>query len=69
MLVSLTMTELFRICGNLAHTYFAANQMANIVLVVLLGYVGFLVPYEYMHGWVCSAFRFFINYYLFIFLY
>lgn len=52
LLIGLTMTELFRICGNLASSYFAANQMANVVLVILVGYTGFLIPYNDMHGWV-----------------
>lgn len=52
MLTTLTMVELFRICGNLSASYFAANQLSNIVLVVLLGYTGFLIPYNDMHPWV-----------------
>jgi ATP-binding cassette, subfamily G (WHITE), member 2, SNQ2 len=59
MMVTLTMVELFRICGNLASSYFAANQLSNVVLVVLLGYTGYLIPYAEMHGWVCAEIHLF----------
>lgn len=52
LLTSLTMTEFFRFCGNIASSYFAASQMANICLVLLLLYSGFLIPFTQMHPWV-----------------
>eukprot|EP00026_Physarum_polycephalum_P001183 Phypoly_transcript_01184.p1 GENE.Phypoly_transcript_01184~~Phypoly_transcript_01184.p1 ORF type:complete len:1199 (+),score=222.27 Phypoly_transcript_01184:155-3598(+) len=50
-LASLAMVEFFRFCGNIASSYFAASQMANICLVLLLLYSGFLIPYTQMHPW------------------
>jgi ABC-type multidrug transport system ATPase subunit/ABC-type multidrug transport system permease subunit len=50
-LVSVTMTEFFRFCGNITSSYFAASQLANICLVLLLLYSGFLIPFTQMHPW------------------
>eukprot|EP00026_Physarum_polycephalum_P000517 Phypoly_transcript_00518.p1 GENE.Phypoly_transcript_00518~~Phypoly_transcript_00518.p1 ORF type:complete len:1364 (+),score=213.76 Phypoly_transcript_00518:489-4580(+) len=50
-LSTLTMTEFFRLCGNLTSSYFAASQLANVCLVLLLLYTGFLVPNPQMHPW------------------
>lgn len=52
-LCSVAMIELFRICGNIASNYFAASQFANVSLIVLLVYNGFLIPARDMHPWVC----------------
>eukprot|EP00026_Physarum_polycephalum_P000540 Phypoly_transcript_00541.p1 GENE.Phypoly_transcript_00541~~Phypoly_transcript_00541.p1 ORF type:complete len:1444 (+),score=259.70 Phypoly_transcript_00541:181-4512(+) len=50
-LTSVTMVEFFRFCGNIASSYFAASQMSNIGLVLLLLYSGFLIPNTQMHPW------------------
>ncbi|KAI9012932.1 ABC-2 type transporter-domain-containing protein [Gaertneriomyces semiglobifer] len=50
-LTSLCMTDVFRLCGNLANTYFTATQTANFVKIIGLMYMGFMIPYEKMHPW------------------
>ncbi|KAJ3284582.1 hypothetical protein HK104_009867 [Borealophlyctis nickersoniae] len=49
---ALCMTDLFRLCGNLAATYFTASQVANFILMTFLLYMGFMIPYVKMHPWL-----------------
>ncbi|KAJ3034459.1 hypothetical protein HDV00_005010 [Rhizophlyctis rosea] len=48
---NLCMTDVFRLCGNLAGSYYTASQTANFTLIVFLLYMGYLIPYTKMHPW------------------
>ncbi|RKO88050.1 ABC-2 type transporter-domain-containing protein [Blyttiomyces helicus] len=51
-LTSLVMTDIFKICGVVGKSYVAASQTANLLLILLLCYTGFLIPYVKMHPWL-----------------
>jgi len=55
-LTSLCMTDMFRLCGNLASSYFTASQTANFILMVFLLYAGYMIPYTQMHPWLSWVF-------------
>ncbi|KAJ3022526.1 hypothetical protein HKX48_005943 [Thoreauomyces humboldtii] len=48
----LCMTEVFRLCGSVCKSYFAASQAANIILIASLAYNGFLIHVDKMHPWL-----------------
>ncbi|KAJ3158106.1 hypothetical protein HDU86_003058 [Geranomyces michiganensis] len=51
-LTALAMAEVFRLAGSICKSYFAASQVANILLIAGLSYNGFLIHYDKMHPWL-----------------
>eukprot|EP01132_Coremiostelium_polycephalum_P003856 gene3856-4807_t len=48
---TLATTNFFRVMGNLCPSLFIAQNIANVILIFMVTYVGYTIPYDKMHPW------------------
>ncbi|CAO3689827.1 unnamed protein product [Umbelopsis vinacea] len=51
-LATLCTTDLFRLLGNISPSIYVAFQLTGILLITLITYCGFSIPYNNMHPWL-----------------
>lgn len=51
MLSSACMTSFFRLLGNLTPSLFIAQQIQSVLLIAMIAYCGFIIPYPKMKPW------------------
>ncbi|KAI8577910.1 hypothetical protein K450DRAFT_266269 [Umbelopsis ramanniana AG] len=51
-LTTLCTTDLFRLLGNISPSIYVAFQLTGIILITLITYCGFSIPYKNMHPWL-----------------
>ncbi|KAK9762438.1 hypothetical protein K7432_011818, partial [Basidiobolus ranarum] len=51
-LTTLATTDLFRLLGNCSPSIYVAFQLTGVVLITLITYCGFSIPYNKMHPWL-----------------
>ncbi|KAI9007573.1 ABC-2 type transporter-domain-containing protein [Phycomyces nitens] len=50
--INMSMNGFFRIFGAITSSFFLASQLAGVMLVAIVGYVGYSIPYPKMHPWL-----------------
>ncbi|KAI8142003.1 ABC-2 type transporter-domain-containing protein [Fennellomyces sp. T-0311] len=50
--INMMMNGLFRLFGAITSDFFLANQIAGVVLISLVTYTGYVIPYNSMHPWL-----------------
>ncbi|KAI9319047.1 ABC-2 type transporter-domain-containing protein [Dichotomocladium elegans] len=50
--VNMMMNGLFRLFGALSPNYYIATQISGIILISLVTYTGYVIPYSSMHPWL-----------------
>eukprot|EP01132_Coremiostelium_polycephalum_P003857 gene3857-4808_t len=48
---TLALTNFFRVMGNLCPSLYIAQNTANVILIFMVTYTGYTIPYEKMHPW------------------
>ncbi|OZJ03620.1 hypothetical protein BZG36_03735 [Bifiguratus adelaidae] len=51
-LATLCTTDLFRLLGNISPSIYVAFQLTGVILITLITYCGFSIPYKNMHPWL-----------------
>ncbi|KAI8338366.1 ABC-2 type transporter-domain-containing protein [Chlamydoabsidia padenii] len=50
--INMTMNGFFRFFGAITSSFFVATQVAGILLVALVAYTGYTIPFQKMHPWL-----------------
>ncbi|KAL0081666.1 ABC-2 type transporter-domain-containing protein [Phycomyces blakesleeanus] len=50
--INMSMNGLFRLFGALTSSFFVATQVSSVLLVSVVSYVGYNIPYPKMHPWL-----------------
>jgi ABC-type multidrug transport system permease subunit len=50
--INMTMNGFFRFFGAITSSFFLSTQITGILLVALVTYTGYVIPYDKMHPWL-----------------
>ncbi|KAI8092617.1 ABC-2 type transporter-domain-containing protein [Halteromyces radiatus] len=50
--INMTMNGFFRFFGAIAPSFFVATQVTGVLLIALVTYTGYVIPYSKMHPWL-----------------